>query len=323
MGDDAPGSTRIELTVTDKSAGGRLDAFLTVALSAWDDRITRGFVQGLIRSGRVTVEGAKAKQSQRVGAGESIVAVIPAEEEALPLAAQEIPLSILYEDEDLIVVDKASGLVVHPAVGNPDGTLVNALLHHCGGKLYNLRGEDRPGVVHRLDKDTSGCIVAAKTETAYLGLIAQFTAREVKKKYIAVTEGIPAEESGHIVTNMGRHPVSRQRMTVLPSPEGRDAITNYRILQRDPGGAWATLCCEILTGRTHQIRVHLKEVLHCPILGDEIYAQIRRQRTKVSRLMLHARSLSFRHPVTGETLRFLAPVPADFAAFLSTTDEAC
>ncbi|HRQ90549.1 MAG TPA: RluA family pseudouridine synthase, partial [Bacteroidia bacterium] len=232
------------------------------------------------------------------------------------LLPEAIALSILYEDEDIVVVDKPSGLVVHPAAGNADGTLVNALLHHCGGRLCPLAGEDRPGIVHRLDKETSGCLVAAKSELAYHSLVAQFSGRETGKEYLAVTCGIPRDPSGTIVTQIGRHPVNRQRMAVVQAPAGKEAVTDYRVIRSDPQAGWAALECVIHTGRTHQIRVHLKEVLGCPILGDTIYAQVSRQRPKVARLLLHARKLSFRHPVTGETLRFAAPVPGEFREFV-------
>ncbi len=311
---DAPAEFRV--VVPPGSRGQRLDRFLPEALASAGWGISRAAAQERIKSGEATVNGRRAKPSHPVAAGDEVVVRIPPERPKEGPQPEEIALSILHEDEDLIVVDKPAGLVVHPAAGNPGGTLVNALLHHCGGRLCALAGEDRPGIVHRLDKETSGCLVAAKSEAAYRSLVAQFSGRETGKEYIAVTGGVPARDEGTIVTNIGRHPVNRQRMAVLEAPAGKEAITSYRVLRRDEAGDWATLQCVIRTGRTHQIRVHLKEVLRCPILGDTIYAQVSRQRVEAERLMLHARSLAFRHPVSGAPLCFEAPLPEAFARFV-------
>ncbi len=308
-------SSVFHFEVPPSSSGERLDRFLPAALAATGCGLSRAAVQALVKSGAATLNGRPAKPSHAVSAGDEVQVRIEAERPA-GLLPEDIPLSILYEDEDLVVVDKPAGLVVHPAAGNPDGTLVNALLHHCGGRLCPLAGEDRPGIVHRLDKETSGCLVAAKSEAAYRSLVAQFSGRETGKEYLAVTEGIPAQERGTITTHIGRHPVNRQRMAVVAPPGGKEAVTDYRVLRRDEGEGWAALACVIHTGRTHQIRVHLKEVLRCPILGDTIYAQVSRQRLEVGRLMLHARSLAFRHPLTNAPLRFEAPLPEAFARFV-------
>lgn len=308
-------TTTHHIIVPDQASGERLDRFLPSALAALGCDLSRAVLQSLVKSGGVSVNGRQVKPSHAVSGGDEVHVRIEAERPA-GLLPEDIPLSVLYEDEDLVVIDKPAGLVVHPAAGNPDGTLVNALLHHCDGRLCALAGEDRPGIVHRLDKETSGCLVAAKSETAYHSLVAQFSGRETGKEYLAVTEGIPTAEQGTITTHIGRHPVNRQRMAVVAPPAGKEAITDYRILRRDEGGTWAALACVIHTGRTHQIRVHLKEVLRCPILGDTIYAQVSRQRVKVGRLMLHARSLAFRHPVTDAPLRFEAPLPEAFARFV-------
>lgn len=297
------------------AAGERLDRFLPAALArAGGPELSRAAAQNWIREGAVLLNGKPAQPKHSLSGGD-VIEVFPPEEKARELVGETIPLSILFEDEDLIVVDKAPGLVVHPGAGNESGTLVNALLHHCQGRLSRLADPDRPGIVHRLDKETSGCLVAAKSDRAYGSLVAQFSGRETGKEYLAVTEGIPAEAAGHIVTRIGRHPVNRQRMAVVAEPAGKEAITDYEVLRSDAREGWATLRCIIHTGRTHQIRVHLKEVLHCPILGDTIYAQVRRQKTRVDRLMLHARVLEFHHPVTAARLRFEAPVPEAFAPF--------
>ena len=233
--------------------------------------------------------------------------VAPAE--ALP---EDIPLNILYEDEDIIVINKACGMVVHPAAGNPGGTLVNALLHHCGD-LSGIGGVLRPGIVHRLDKDTSGCMVAAKNDTAHRHLAEQFENRTAKKSYLAAVEGAPSGEGeGSIHNRIGRHPVDRKRMAVLSNEKaGKPAITDWQVLGGDE--ASSLILCKIHTGRTHQIRVHMKEVLRCPILGDPIYSKPQRQKAKVTRLMLHAWKLTITHPKDDRELKFEAPVPDEFA----------
>ncbi len=306
----------VRIVASSDSRGMRLDQFLVGALARIGIERSRSAVQELIRSGAVILTAAGGKASYCISGGEEIVIRFPAEKVLGSPEPEAIPLSVLYEDEELIVVDKQPGLVVHPGAGNRDGTLVNALLYHCGGKLSTLAGEDRPGIVHRLDRETSGCLVAAKSDLAYQGLVAQFADRKTGKEYVAVVEGTPKNQQGCIVTQIGRHPVNRQRMAVLTPPAGKEAITDYQILRSDPEMGWSSLRCLIHTGRTHQIRVHCKEVLHCPILGDTIYAQSARQRVKMSRLMLHARFLNFRHPLSGATLHFEAPMPAEFAVFL-------
>lgn len=315
MGNDAETPVEHRLVVPPSSSGERLDRWLPAALAAAGCALSRAAVQELIKAGAATVASRTVKPSHPVAGGDEVFVRIEPEPSA-GLRGEEIPLAVLFEDDDLIVVDKPPGLVVHPAAGNPDGTLVNALLHHCQGNLCALAGEDRPGIVHRLDKETSGCLVAAKSEAAYRSLVAQFSGRETEKEYLAVTEGVPAEDEGVIETRIGRHPVNRQRMAVVPAPAGKEAITEYRVLRFDARENWAALRCVIHTGRTHQIRVHLKEALRCPILGDTIYAQVARQRVKVDRLMLHARRLAFRHPLSGELLRFEAPLPEAFRRFV-------
>lgn len=315
MGEDGEEVVELRLIVLPASSGQRLDQFLPAALAGEGVQLSRSAVQDLIKSGAAVMNGRATKPSVKIDGGDCIdVRIAP--EPSTELRPEDIPLSILHEDEELIVVDKPPGLVVHPAAGNPGGTLVNALLHHCQGKLCALAGEDRPGIVHRLDKETSGCLVAAKTDAAYHSLVSQFSGRETEKEYLAVTEGIPSKEEGTIETNIGRHPVNRQKMAVVTPPSGKVAVTDYRVLRSDVRENWATLQCIIHTGRTHQIRVHLKEVLHCPILGDTVYAQVSRQKTRVGRLMLHARRLAFRHPLSGEWLRLEAPLPGEFQPFV-------
>ncbi|MGC4017729.1 MAG: RluA family pseudouridine synthase [Luteolibacter sp.] len=292
----------MELRVDD-SGGDRLDAWLAARLPD----LSRSRIQALIREQFIIVNGQPAKPRDAVKPGALISIAIP---EAVPdvAAPQDIPLSILFEDDDLVVLDKESGIVVHPAAGNPDGTLVNALLHHCKGQLSGIGGVERPGIVHRLDKDTSGCLVVAKTDHAHQSLTNQFSGRTMEKIYLAVTQGIPKPEKDTIFTHIGRHPVNRQKMAVVNPPGGKPAITDYEIRYIDPSTLTALVKVHLHTGRTHQIRVHM---LHkgTPLLGDPIYAKPVKQSGHTGRLMLHAWKLEFDHPRTGKRIAFKAPIP--------------
>jgi 23S rRNA pseudouridine1911/1915/1917 synthase len=288
----------------------RLDAYLASRL----DDLSRSRIQALIREQYILVNDKPAKPRDSVKRGDKISVVIP---EAVPdiAAPQDIPLDILFEDEHLLVIHKAHGMVVHPAPGNPDGTLVNALLHHCKGKLSGIGGVERPGIVHRLDKDTSGCLVVAKTDIAHQSLVTQFSERSTMEKlYLAVSHGIPAKDKDTIFTHIGRHPVNRQKMAVITPPAGKTAITDYKTLATDPATKTALVLCHLHTGRTHQIRVHLHHI-GTPILGDPIYGK--KHEIPTPRLMLHAWKLSFDHPVSGKKHHFTAPPPDDFRPWLS------
>ena len=292
--------------VAEESAG-RLDAWLAARLP----ELSRSRVQALIREQFIVVNGGPAKPRDPVRAGDVVSVALP---EAVPAEAvpQDIPLRILYEDEHLVVLDKEPGMVVHPAAGNPDGTLVNALLHHCKGRLSGIGGVERPGIVHRLDKDTSGCLVAAKSDVAHVALVNQFAERTTMEKlYLAVTSGVPKPEQGTIFTHIGRHPVNRQKMAVVNPPGGKAAITDYEVWAVDAGTATALVLCHLHTGRTHQIRVHMHHK-GTPLLGDVLYGKPSKDAGLVGRLMLHAWRLSFDHPVTGHRMSFEAPVPAEF-----------
>ncbi len=285
----------------------RLDRFLADRLPG----LSRARVQSLIRDGSITIDDRQTKPKHLLSAGETVRVTIPepAAEELIP---QDIPLDVLFEDEHLIVLNKPHGLVVHPAAGNPDGTLVNALLYHCD--TLSTAGEaDRPGIVHRLDKDTSGCLVAAKSDTAYHKLVEGFAGREMTKIYLAVVEGRPAHDSGRIENRIGRNPNDRQKMAILPPPAGKSAVTDYEV--RNPRQDASLVECRLHTGRTHQIRVHMKS-LGTPILGDPIYARPARQKVAASRLMLHAWKLGFPHPVSGEAMQFESEPPAAFDPWL-------
>jgi 23S rRNA pseudouridine1911/1915/1917 synthase len=292
--------------------GLRLDQFLAKQLC----HLSRSRIQQLIKDNMVFVDGQVAKPKLKLASGDTITVKVP---EPVPLTAvrpQAIALDVVYEDEDLLVINKASGIVVHPAAGNPEGTLVNALLHHCQGELSGIGGVLRPGIIHRLDKDTSGCLVAAKNDLAHQRISRQFADRETTKIYHCVVQGIPSPPQGTIENHIGRHPVNRQKMAVVDPPKGKTAVTRYKILSQSTTGKdpWSLVQCQLHTGRTHQIRVHMKS-LGCPILGDEIYAQPSRQQPAATRLLLHASQLGFTHPTTGEKLSFTAPLPGAFEFF--------
>ncbi len=303
----------MELRV-ESDPGMRLDAWLASKLPD----LSRSRIQELIREQFILRNGQPAKPRDPVAPGDLLSIAIP---EAVPAEArpQDIPLKILLEDEHLLVLDKEPGIVVHPAAGNPDGTLVNALLHHCRGQLSGIGGVERPGIVHRLDKDTSGCLVVAKTDTAHRSLSEQFSGRRTEKLYLAVTQSIPTPAKDSIFTHIGRHPVNRQKMAVVNPPGGKPAITDYEVLAADLSTGSALVLCTLHTGRTHQIRVHM---LHkgCPLVGDSIYAKPARQAVHPGRLMLHAWRLAFDHPATGERLHFEAPIPPEYTPWLQLLD---
>lgn len=303
----------MDWTVTETpDIGERLDKHLTRRLP----ELSRSRLQDLIREGHITLNGKPAKIGSTLKSGDAVHVLIP-EIAPVEIKAQDIPLTILYEDTDIVVLDKQSGLVVHPAEGNPDGTLVNALLHHIAD-LSGIGGEMRPGIVHRLDKDTSGCMVVAKHDIAHRRLTEAFSERRLTKIYLAVVNGVPKEMSGRIQNYLGRHPVDRKRMAVLLDGAGKEAVTEWQQLAVDQG--CALIQCRLLTGRTHQIRVHLRESLQCPILGDPIYAQPSRQRVLVPRLMLHAWKLAFLHPIHAQPMSFEAKVPSEFEPWMKMTN---
>ena len=295
----------------ESDAGTRLDAFLAARIA----ELSRSRVQELIREHFILRNGEPAKPRDAVALGDLLSIAIP---EAVPdqAQAQDIPLSILFEDEHLVVLDKESGIVVHPAAGNPDGTLVNALLHHCKGLLSGIGGVERPEIVHRLDKDTSGCLVVAKSDTAHQSLVGQFAGRTMEKLYLAVTQGIPKPAKDTIFTHIGRHPVNRQKMAVVNPPGGKTAITDYEILATDAASLTALVLCHLHTGRTHQIRVHMHHK-GAALLGDPIYGKPSKDPSLPDRLMLHAWRLSFDHPITGKRHAFEAPIPVEFEHWTS------
>jgi 23S rRNA pseudouridine1911/1915/1917 synthase len=294
----------VELRVD--APGERLDAFLAARLPD----LSRSRIQVLIREQYIIVNHQPAKPRDAVKTGDVISIAIP---EAVPLdaAPQDIPLEILFEDDDLVVLNKAPGMVVHPAPGNPDGTLVNALLHHCKGKLSGIGGVERPGIVHRLDKETSGLIVIAKSDRAHQALAAQFTNRTLTKVYLALVSGVPATAAGDWCGAIGRHPVHRHRMAVRP--DGRQALSHWQMLAADPARNFSRFAVTIATGRTHQIRVHAAHAGH-PLCGDPTYGyRPLAGQPPFPRVMLHAWSLTLAHPLTGKQVKLEAQPPADFA----------
>ncbi|OBV11328.1 RluA family pseudouridine synthase [Erythrobacter dokdonensis] len=297
-------------------SGVRLDKALAEAAG-----MSRARVQALIDEGRVEIAGKPASSaSLKVAAGTPFrIAVPPAAEAAA--APEDIPLTIAFEDEHLIVVDKPAGMVVHPAAGNRAGTLVNALLHHCRGQLSGIGGVARPGIVHRIDKDTSGLLVIAKTDAAHEGLARQFAAHSVHRRYLAVCAGHPSPSEGTIDARIGRSDADRKKMTVLPknSSRGKTAVTHYKVLERFDHAA--LIECRLETGRTHQVRVHCASIGHA-LVGDPVYGRTPKplrpmlERLGFARQALHAAELGFVHPASDEYLRFRADLPQDMAELI-------
>jgi len=285
----------------------RLDAWLAEE----ETDHSRARWQALIKEGLVTVNGKTVKPKHHLRDGDRVAWKIPEPVEAVP-QPEDIPLDILYEDHDLIVINKPAGLVVHPAAGNETGTLVNALLHHCTD-LAGIGGEKRPGIVHRLDKDTSGVMVAAKNEVALNELSRQFRYRETEKEYLALVWGIPAEKRGTVRKTIGRHPIHRKKMAVN-GRNGRDAVSHYDVIESFSEAALVRVRIE--TGRTHQIRVHMAHIKN-PIIGDSVYGRARKAGIKATRQMLHAEKLSFAHPKLDKRMLFEAPLPEDFQKVLA------
>lgn len=295
----------IEIGIAEE--GARLDVALSLALSD----TSRSFLQKLIANGQVSVDGAVCTvKKEAVKAGQRIEVEIP---EAAPLAAeaQNIPLSVVYEDEHLLVVDKPRGMVVHPAPGNPDGTLVNALLWHCGDSLSSINGVIRPGIVHRIDKDTSGLLMVAKNDSAHLSLSRQLAEHSITRRYSAIALNNFKEDEGTVDAPIGRDSSMRLRQSVTEK-NARHAVTHYRVLERF--GKYTLIEARLETGRTHQIRVHMAYIRH-PLLGDELYGRGKNP-FGITGQVLHAGVLGFVHPATGEYMEFSSPLPAYFEEIL-------
>ena len=288
------------------SEPGRADAVLAAAL----DGLTRSAAQRWLEEGRVTRNGAALKNNDRLQPGDELL-ITPPQPQPVDLIPQDIPLNVAYEDGDVIVVNKPAGMVVHPAPGHPDGTLVNALLYRCGDSLSGINGELRPGIVHRIDRDTSGLLIAAKNDRAHLALAAQLQDHSLFRLYHAVAVGAFREDSGTVDAPIGRHKTDRKRMAV--TPDGREAVTHWRVVDAQNG--LTHLTCRLETGRTHQIRVHLAHIGH-PLLGDTVYGA-KKPVFGLAGQCLHAAQLTFTHPATGERVTVEAPLPEWFTAVLN------
>ena len=291
----------LKLTATPPDAGKRLDAWLAETLEA----TTRSAAAKLIEGGSVLVEGKAVPKNYKLRCGEKVEVQLP-EAAEIDLVAQDIPLDIVYEDEDVIVVNKPKGLVVHPAPGHPDGTLVNALMFHCGDSLSGIGGEKRPGIVHRIDRHTSGLIIAAKNDAAHVGLSAQLQDHTLSRIYHCIVTGNLREDTGTVDAPIGRHPVDRKRMAVVA--DGRRAVTHWRVLERFQGFTYVE--CRLETGRTHQIRVHMAHIGH-PILGDTVYGN-KKEVKGLQGQCLHAVGLRFIHPRTGEPVELSCGLTEEF-----------
>lgn len=295
-----------------ETSGQRLDIFLAAAVP----ELTRSAAQRLLEQGNVTLDGAPLKKNARTEAGAEYELSLPELRET-ELVAQDIPLDVVYEDADVLVVNKPKGLVVHPAAGHEDGTLVNALLHHCGESLSGINGEKRPGIVHRIDMDTSGLLIVAKNDFSHRSLSDQLKDHTLRRTYECIVRGGFREDSGTVNAPIGRDPRDRKRMAVTEK-NSRPAVTHWTVLARY--GQYTHLQCRLETGRTHQIRVHMAYINH-PIAGDPLYG-VRKPELGLTSQCLHARALTFRHPRTGEEITVTCPLPEEFERALEKLKNA-
>lgn len=303
-----------ELTASADSAGERIDSFV-----AAEEGITRSAAAKLAEGGKITVNGVSAAKNYKLKGGEAIVIEYPPVESS-EAEAEDIALDVIYEDNDIIVINKPSGMVVHPAAGNHSGTLVNALLHHCGESLSGIGGVIRPGIVHRIDKDTSGLLVVAKNDSAHLSLSGQIKEHNVSRIYYAIVCGNLKNDSGTIDAPIGRSPFDRKKMAIIRDPlkSAKNAVTHYEVLERFKGFSFVR--CVLETGRTHQIRVHMSSVGH-PLLGDEVYGGAgskfcQNNKKLISGQCLHAGELILTHPATGKEMRFRSSLPEEMEKLL-------
>jgi len=287
--------------------GERLDVFLAGAIP----EVSRSFAQKLIKENRVLVDGKAAKSKTKTCRNMTITVDMPAPE-PLSLSPQEIPLDIVYEDNDIIVINKSRDMVIHPAPGNRNDTLVNALLYHCGDSLSDINGVIRPGIVHRLDKDTTGLLVVAKNNEAHKSLSKQLSNHSMRRVYEAIVHGVISEDKGIIDAPIGRHPVNRKKMAVVPG-KGKKAVTHFEVISRMKSATH--VMCRLETGRTHQIRVHMAYIRH-PVYGDPLYG-VKSADDDLKAQMLHSRYLVLNHPATGERMEFEASLPDDFIELLA------
>ena len=294
----------ITLTATPDNAGERLDKFI-----ADNSEISRSYAAHLCENGLITSDGKPLAKKYKITAGEEITIELP-EPEEMTAEPEDIPIDIVYEDSDVIVVNKPQGMCVHPAVGNEHGTLVNGLMYHCKGSLSAINGVIRPGIVHRIDKDTSGLLICAKNNDAHLKLSEQLKERKAMRKYIALVNGNIKEDGGTINKPIARHPIDRKKMAIVQG--GREAVTHFNVLERF--GKYTLVECILETGRTHQIRVHMASIGHS-IVGDQLYG-IKKEKFSLNGQLLHAKTIGFIHPKTGEMMEFTSELPEHFTNIL-------
>ncbi len=285
----------------------RIDKFIASKL----DGVTRSHIQKLIDEGNVTVDGKSVKSNHKLKTGQDIEVTLP-EAKQLDVKAEKIDLDIVYEDEHMLVVNKPQNMVVHPAAGNFEGTLVNALMHHCGDSLSGINGVIRPGIVHRIDKDTSGLLLVAKDDVTHIGLSEQIKEHSLTRKYIAIVHGNFKNDEGTVDAPIGRHPTDRKKMCITEK-NSKNAVTHYRVLQRFM--EYTLVECKLETGRTHQIRVHMASLGH-PVMGDKTYG-VKKEKYNLSGQLLHAKIVGFIHPVTKEYMEFETEIPERFMKFLN------
>ncbi|HIX52014.1 MAG TPA: RluA family pseudouridine synthase [Candidatus Lachnoclostridium stercoripullorum] len=294
-------------TVTGEGEASRLDAFLSAQL----DGLSRSHIQKILKGGGVLVNGRPEKSSYRVAPGDQVELEVPEPEEP-EILAEEMDLDILYEDRDIILINKPKGMVVHPAAGHYSGTLVNGLMAHCREDLSGINGVLRPGIVHRIDMDTTGVLIACKNDFAHTSIAQQLKVHSITRKYYAIVHGVIREEEGTVNAPIGRHPTDRKKMSIN-TKNGREAVTHYRVLQRFEKFTYVE--CQLETGRTHQIRVHMASIHH-PLLGDTVYGPAKCPVSGLQGQTLHAGVLGFLHPRTGEYMEFSAPLPEYFQELL-------
>ncbi len=297
----------LEFHIAKEQAGERLDKALSIL---YGDGQSRSFFQKLTKEGRVQAGGQARKASYRVAFGETVRVEIPKPQE-IEILPENIPLDILYEDDDLLVVNKPKGMVVHPSFGHSSGTLVNAVLYHCKDSLSGINGMVRPGIVHRIDMDTTGALIVCKNDCAHLKIAEQIKEHSITRRYLGIVRGIVANDYGTVEGTIGRHPVERKKMAINP-PNGKRAVTHYRVMKRFSSHTYMEF--ELETGRTHQIRVHMASMGH-PLLGDSVYGNGKNP-WKLQGQTLHAAVIGFAHPSTGEYMEVSAPLPAYFARLL-------
>ena len=300
-----------EYLVPEEAAGTRIDKFLADACPD----LSRSFLQKLLKESSVTADGKAVKSSFKVNGGETIAFEVPKPEEAA-IEAENIPLDILYEDSDIILVNKPKGMVVHPAAGHYTGTLVNALMYHCKDQLSGINGVMRPGIVHRIDMDTTGVLIVCKNDFAHNSIAAQLKEHSITRKYRAIVYGVIKEDEGTVDAPIGRHPVDRKKMSINEK-NGRHAVTHYRVLKRF--SKYTYIECQLETGRTHQIRVHMASIHH-PLVGDTVYGP-EKSPFHLQGQTLHAGVLGFIHPRTGEYMEFTAPLPQYFTELLQKLEN--